>query len=64
VYALLGVPFLLHVIALVGTILTALRAVGHQLTTDNLHVARANALLLHLAAVAWVAAYYTVYVTK
>jgi heme/copper-type cytochrome/quinol oxidase subunit 3 len=64
VYALLGVPFLVHVAALFGTILTGLRAVGHQLTTDNLYVARANALVLHIAAVAWVAAYYTVYVTK
>ena len=64
VHALLGVPFLLHVAVALGTLLTGLRAVGHQLTTDNLHVARANALLLHIAAVAWVAAYYTVYVTK
>ena len=64
VHALLGVPFLLMVIALVATILTGLRAIGHQLTTDNLHVARATALLLHLSAAAWVAAYYTVYVTK
>lgn len=64
VHALLGVPFLLFVAALLATILTALRAVGHQLTTDNLHLARATALLLHIAAVAYVAAYYTVYVTK
>ena len=64
VHALLVVPFLLHVGALLATILTGLRAVGHQLTTDNLHVARATALLLHLSAAAWIAAYYTVYVTK
>ena len=64
VHALLGLPFLLVVASLLGTLLTGLRAVGHQLTIDNLHVARANALLLHIAAVAWVAAYYTVYVTK
>ena len=64
VHALLGVPFLLMIAALTGTLLTGLRAVGHQLTTDNLHIARATALLLHIAAVAYVAAYYTVYVTK
>lgn len=64
VHALLGVPFLLAVVALLGTILTSLRAVGHQLTTDNLHLGRATAILLHLTVAAWVAAYYTVYVTK
>ena len=64
VHALLGVPFLVMVGALLATLLTGLRAVGHQLTTDNLHLARATALLVHLSAVAYVAAYYTVYVTK
>jgi heme/copper-type cytochrome/quinol oxidase subunit 3 len=64
VHALLGVPFLLAVAALLGTILTGLRAVGHQLTTDNLHIGRATAILLHLTVAAWVAAYYAVYVTK
>lgn len=64
VHALLLVPFLLMIAALVATILAGLRAVGHQLTTDNLHLARATALVLHIAAAAYVAAYYTVYVTK
>jgi heme/copper-type cytochrome/quinol oxidase subunit 3 len=64
VHALLGVPFLLVVGSLLSTILTWLRAIGHQLTTDNLHVARAAALVLHVAGLAWIAAHYTVYVTK
>jgi len=64
VYALLGVPFLLAVAALLATLLTFLRAVGHQLTVDNLHLGRATAIVFHVTAAAWVAAYYTVYVTK
>jgi heme/copper-type cytochrome/quinol oxidase subunit 3 len=64
VHALLGVPFVLAVVALLATVLTGLRAVGHQLTTDNLHVGRSAALVLHLCVLAWVASYYTIYVTK
>jgi heme/copper-type cytochrome/quinol oxidase subunit 3 len=64
VYALLVVPFLLVLASLLTTILTWLRAIGHQLTTDNLHVARAAAIVVHIAGLAWIAAHYTVYVTK
>ncbi len=64
VTALLTVPFILVVVAMGGVILTGLRAVGHQLTTDNIHLARAGALVWHIATLAWIAAYYTVYVTK
>ena len=64
VTAMLVVAFGVIVLGLLAVILTALRAVGHQLTTDNLHVARAGALAWHIAAVAWVAVYYTVYITK
>ena len=64
VHALLVVPFLIVVASLLTTILTWLRAIGHQLTVDNLHVARAGAIAVHIAGLAWIAAHYTVYVTK
>lgn len=64
VYTMLGVSFLLAVVGVFAILLTALRAVGHQLTTDNYHVMRASALLWHIVAIAWIAVYYTVYVTK
>jgi heme/copper-type cytochrome/quinol oxidase subunit 3 len=64
VTAMLVVAFGIAVIGLLAVLLTWFRAIGHQLTTDNLQVARAGALLWHIAAVAWIALYYTVYVTK
>jgi heme/copper-type cytochrome/quinol oxidase subunit 3 len=64
VTAMLVVAFVIAVIGVFAVILTWLRAIGHQLTTDNLQVARAGALLWHTAAIAWIAIYYTVYVTK
>jgi heme/copper-type cytochrome/quinol oxidase subunit 3 len=64
VYALLVVPFLVMTAALLTTILTWLRAIGHQLTVDNLHVGRAAAIVVHTAGLVWIAAHYTVYVTK
>jgi heme/copper-type cytochrome/quinol oxidase subunit 3 len=64
VTAMLAVAFGIAVIGLFAIVLTGLRTAGHQLTTDNLHVARAGALVWHIAAVAWVAVYYTIYVTK
>ena len=64
VHALLVVPFLLVVGSLLATLLTWMRAIGHQLTIDNLHVGRATAIVVHVAALAWIAAHYTVYVTK
>lgn len=64
VYTMLGVAFGLVVVGLFAVILTGLRAVGHQLTTDNYHLIRATALLWHVVALAWIAVYYTVYVTK
>ena len=64
VTAMLVVAFGVAVIGLLAVVLTWLRAIGHQLTTDNLQVGRAGALVWHIATVAWVAVYYTVYVTK
>ena len=64
VTAMLVVAFGVAVIGLFAVVLTWFRAIGHQLTTDNLQVARAGALLWHIAALAWIAVYYTVYVTK
>ena len=64
VYALLVVPFLAMLGALLTTILTWFRAIGHQLTVDNLHVGRAAAIVVHTAGLVWIAAHYTVYVTK
>lgn len=63
-YTMFAVSFGLAVIGLVSILLVALRAVGHQLTTDNYHLLRSSALLWHIVAVAWIAVYYTVYVTK
>ena len=64
VTAMLVVTFGIGVIGVIAVVLTWLRAIGHQLTTDNLTVGRAGALVWHIAAVAWIAVYYTVYVTK
>lgn len=64
VYAMTGLAFLVALIALGGVILTGLRAVGHQLTTDNFHLVRSVALLWHVAALAWLAVFYTIYITK
>ena len=64
VTAMLVVSFGVAVLGLLAVILTWFRAIGHQLTTDNLQVGRAGALLWHVAAIAWIAVYYTVYVTK
>jgi heme/copper-type cytochrome/quinol oxidase subunit 3 len=64
VTAMLAVAFGVAVVGLGAVILTWLRAIGHQLTTDNLQVARAGAIIWHTAALAWIAVFYTIYVTK
>lgn len=64
VTAMLVVAFGIALIGVIAVVLTWLRAIGHQLTTDNINVGRAGALVWHIAAVAWIAVYYTVYVTK
>ena len=64
VHALTVVPFLIGVIAVAAVVLVALRAAGHQLTMENYGLMRGAALAWHVAAVAWVIAYYTVYITK
>lgn len=64
VTAMLVVAFGVALIGVTAVVLTWLRAIGHQLTTDNINVGRAGALVWHIAAVAWIAVYYTVYVTK
>lgn len=64
VTAMLVVAFGVALIGVIAVVLTWLRAIGHQLTTDNINVGRAGALVWHIAAVAWIAVYYTVYVTK
>lgn len=64
VTAMLVVPFGLAVMGLFAVVLTWLRSLGHQLSTDNIQVGRAGVLLWHITAVAWIALYYTVYVTK
>ena len=64
VHALGLVPFLIGVLATGGIVLVALRAVGHQLSAENYALARAAAIFWHVAAVAWLITYYTVYITK
>lgn len=64
VYALAGSAFAVGVVATMNVVLTGLRAVGHQLTTDNYHLMRAGAFLWHVAAAAWLGVYYTIYITK
>jgi cytochrome c oxidase subunit 3 len=64
VHVMAGAAFVVAAMATAGTVLVGLRAVGHQITTDNPEVARSAALLWHLATVCWIAVYYTVYVTK
>ena len=64
VHALTLVPFLLGGVATGAITLVGLRAVGHQLATDNFALMRSAALLWHVASIAWFIAYYTVYITK
>ena len=64
VYALLGLSFLVAALAVFGVVLTALKAAGHQLTTDNYQLARVGAFAWHVATICWIAAYYTIYITK
>ena len=64
VHAMTTLAFGVAVAATVGVLLVGLRAVGHQLSTDNAHVARSAAFLWHVATACWIAVYYTVYVTK
>ena len=64
VYAITGVPFIIALVAVGGVVLVALRSLGHQLSTDNYALMRSAAILWHVAAIAWIIAYYTVYITK
>ena len=64
VHALCGAAFVIGVVATAGVVLTGLRAVGHQLTTDNESLLRGSALLWHAASLSWIAAFYTVFVSK
>ena len=64
VHAIALVPFLIGFVATAGVVLTGLRAVGHQLSATNFSLMRASALTWHVAAVAWLIAYYAVYITK
>jgi len=64
VHALMLVPFLVGVLGVGAVVLVGLRAVGHQLATGNYSLMRAAANAWHIAAIAWVIAYYTVYITK
>ncbi len=64
VYAMTGTAFVVAAVATFAILLAGLRAVGHQLVMDNYHLMRATALLWHVALVAWIAVYYTVYITK
>ena len=52
-------------LAAIGTIvLTFLKAAGHQLTALNSEISRATAIVWHTAALAWIAAYYPIFITK
>ena len=64
VYSLLLVPFLLGLIAAGAVVLVGLRAVGHQLATNNYALMRAAAIAWHVAAIAYLIGFYTVYITK
>src|SRR5688500_8610213 len=64
VYALCAMAFLVGFLAVAAVVLTGLRAAGHQLGTDNYALMRATAILWHAAAIAWIVAYYTIYITK
>ena len=64
VHALCGTAFVIGVIATGAVVVTGLRAVGNQLRTDNQSLLRGAALLWHAASIAWIAAYYTIYVSK
>jgi heme/copper-type cytochrome/quinol oxidase subunit 3 len=64
VTAMLVVAFGIGLVGLFAVVLTWLRAIGHQLTTDNLQLARTGALVWHTAALSWIAVFYTIYVTK
>ncbi|MBW3615336.1 MAG: cytochrome c oxidase subunit 3 [Actinobacteria bacterium] len=64
VYAMTGTAFVVAGVATFAVLLAGLRAVGHQLSRDNYHLMRATALVWHVALVAWLVVYYTIYITK
>lgn len=64
VYALCGVAFVIALLATSAVVLAGLRAAGHQLGTDNYALMRATAIIWHAAAISWIVAYYTIYITK
>lgn len=64
VYALVGVAFLIGLVGTGALLIGWLRAIGHQLTTANLTALRSVTLTWHIATVAWIAAFYTVYVSR
>lgn len=64
VHGLTLVPFLIGVLGVSAVALVGFRAIGHQLSTHNYSLMRAAANAWHVASIAWVIAYYTVYITK
>lgn len=64
VHALTLVAFLLGVLGVGTVVLVGFRAIGHQLAMGNYGLIRGAANAWHIAAIAWIIAYYTVYITK
>ncbi|CAA9238553.1 MAG: hypothetical protein AVDCRST_MAG50-1547 [uncultured Acidimicrobiales bacterium] len=64
VHALLVVPFLAGLLALIFVLVTLVRNAGHQLSEANYWLMRGTANFWHIAAVMYIAAYYTIFITK
>lgn len=64
VYAMLGVAFAIGFVCLVAVLFAAIRTMGAQIDAWNYDVMRATAYVWHAATVAWIAVYYTIYITK
>jgi len=64
VHALLVVSFLAGLLALIFVLVTFFRNAGHQLSEANYWLMRGTANYWHIAAGVYIAAYYTIYITK
>ena len=62
VTALTATAFAIGLVALGAVVLAGFRAVGHQLTEVNHHLARATAWVWHFAVGAWIVVFYVVYI--
>ena len=63
-HAMYVLAFAVGLAAVLAVVLTFLKAAGHQLSALNSEISRATAIVWHTAALAWIAVYYPIFITK